>query len=123
MTNEEAYKIGFLLRCAEEGLQPDQINQRIKQAALQKTAQGKLLSWLGGGANKVLGGLLGAIMSTGKYGLIAGPPLAGAAGGYMLAKGRDDDFDPEEAKKRELIEEYHRALDQFNRSRRVQKLA
>lgn len=29
----EAFKLGFVLRCAEEGLSPEQIEQRIKRAA------------------------------------------------------------------------------------------
>jgi hypothetical protein len=121
MKNEEAYKIGFLLRCAEEGLAPDQITDRVKQASLNKRAfpGEKLLAGGLGAAGKVLGNAF----SLAKLGLIAGPPIAGAAGGMALAKARQDDFDPEEAKKRELIAEYQRALDQFKRSQRVQELA
>jgi hypothetical protein len=110
MTNEEAYKFGFLLRCAEEGLSPDQINERVKQAALQKSAYP--------GENFVK-----SLLSLGKLGLFAGPPVAGVVGGYALAKSRNDEIDPAEAKKRELIAEYRRALDQFNRSQHVQELA
>lgn len=128
MTNEEAYKFGFLMRCAEEGLSQDQITERIKQASLNKTAGigSEILGGVkafGGKGVDLAGRLFGSLLSLGKIGLIAGPPVAGMAGGYVLGKARSDDFDPEEAKQQELIAEYQRALDQFNRSQRVQELA
>lgn len=121
MTNEEAFKIGFLMRCAEEGLVPESVAARIKQASLHKDAN-VLTSWVTGAGTAGAGiakRFVGSLLNLGKLGLIAAPPLAGVAGGYTLAKATQDDFDTDEARKRELIAEYQQALDQLTRTSRI----
>lgn len=85
----QSFKAGFLLRCAQEGLTHEETRQRVKEAA-EKLAS----DWL----PSVGGALQTAI----------GVPVAlgaglGAVGGYGLAKMREEDIDPEEAKTQELI--------------------
>jgi hypothetical protein len=41
--------------------------------------------------------------------------MLGVAGGYGLAQMQDDTYDPAEAKKREEIAEYQRAIDRMKR--------
>lgn len=90
LTPRQSFKFGFLLKCAEAGLTPAQIETRLDQ--LIKTADAK----------GILGGTADLILNTGGLGLAAGG-LAGAAGGYMLGRMTDPVIDPEEIKKRELI--------------------
>jgi hypothetical protein len=92
MTPKEAFKIGFLEKCAKDGLTPEQTMMRIqhakfmlKAASAEKSAA--LWPWL-----------------------LFGPPAAGMLGGYTLASMQNDPYDSEEATKREEIAEYERAL-------------
>jgi hypothetical protein len=103
LTPQEAYKIGFLVRCAEEGLSAEQTKQRVKQANWIPTPISNLLTTLG------KGGLFGALVA---------PAAIGGIGGVALGKARDDDFDMEEAKKEEELAEYYRAIEQLSRSTR-----
>lgn len=120
MNSQDAYKIGFLLRCAEEGLTPEQTEQRIKTASMAKTAvlgleaAGNMVGKTVSAAGK---GLLSALRTAGWLTVVA-PPVAGMAGGYMLAKSKNDTFDIEEAKKDEELAEYYRAMDMLGRSQR-----
>ena len=101
----ESFKFGFISRCIEDGLTSTQ-----EMAQLVKSAIG-----LGGlGVLDSVGGLATGAMDLAKeYGpiglgvLAAGPPIAGYMGGRMLAGGTDvDDFDVDDVKRKELINEY-----------------
>ena len=117
MTEKEAFKIGFLLKCAEDGLTVDQVESRIQQRAssIKKEAGGWDLakSVLGGGIN-----LAGKVLDKAFWPAVIAPPLLGIAGAYGLSRAQDDTYDVDEAKKREEIAAYRRAIDQLNRSRR-----
>lgn len=107
------FKAGFLARCSEQGLSMQQVESRVDEALLQiKRAS----LWEGA---KTMGGAAGTAWA-------ATTPAAknlwwalsrsllpvgatGAAAGYGLAKMTDvDETDVDEAKKRELIDEYRR---------------
>ncbi|NDD52612.1 hypothetical protein EBZ39_01820 [bacterium] len=82
VTSKEAFRIGFLTRCAEEGLTGDALQARIKQA-----------------------GILGTI------GQAAGLPAAvglgtGAALGYGAAKLTEPDITEDDIKAQELADTY-----------------
>jgi hypothetical protein len=95
MTEAEAFKIGFLARCAEERLSPDQTAERVKAAGVLGDAAG-----IGGTALKLL------------LGIGVGAPMAGGMlAGHQLAKAQDDDLNVPELQTRELIEEYNRMAD------------
>lgn len=106
LTQKEAFTFGFLTRCVEEGLSPDEIDERVKFAhAMEKAADG---GW--GDVVKGLGssawGLLG-------IGLPAAAAGLGAGGGYLAAKMRGEtDLSPEDVKRQELINAYRRAAQQ-----------
>lgn len=116
MTPQEAFKIGFLMRCAEEGLTPDQTAERIEKVAAA-VKEGKAGDWIPSPstftdpmkwlANKAL------------WGTLVVPPVVGGVGGYALATAGDDEYDIEEAKKEEELAAYYRAIDQLARSRRM----
>lgn len=116
MTNHEAFRFGFLLRCADEGLSSEQIDARVKQASAIKTADGIMGSW--GNAPGALGALWDAIKSTTALGL-AGSGLAGAGIGYTLANATAPSVTPEDVKQQELALAYKQ---QAERLRRLRKL-
>ena len=119
LTPQEAFKVGFLARCVQDGLSPDQMLDRVKQASdmLEKHA------FLGG----LLGGAAGAVGGAAKtmagYGLplaLAAPPILGGLGGYALAKATDvDDTDVDAIKNRELVDELNRQTSQLKRQKTV----
>ncbi len=104
LTRQENFRLGFLLRCAEEGCDAAEIQERVKFAELQKTGgtfADTIRSLLSAG--KVLVNTPIKATALG----IGGSALLGGAGGYGLAKMQNSDIDPEEAKRQELISAYH----------------
>lgn len=146
MTPKEAFKIGFLQKCAADGLTQEETLRRIVHAkfmlktsgfgssslAALKASAGHLggagVGAAGGagygaltGGSPVTGGLIGAGIG-GALGfgvlkalLMLAPPLAGIGAGAVLAKVQDDTYDKDEARKREEISEYRRAVERLQR--------
>lgn len=119
MSPQEAFKVGFLLGCADRGLDAAQTHALVKQAV--------------GGLGNVIGELIEApgrvISSVGPHvlnaGLLAGvglPIAAGAGTGWAAAKLTDDDTNLDEAKADELLAEYQRLTDQAKRQAAVKQL-
>jgi hypothetical protein len=104
----DAFKFGFLLRCAEEGLEAPQLQERIKLAGAGTMALG------------AAGSTLGAGLGLSKFLLLGGIPalaLGGGAGlGYLGAKMGERDIDPDEVKVNELIATYQQQADKLRRS-------
>lgn len=116
LNNREAFKVGFLSRCVEEGLSPEQMHQRVK-LALDKLAG---LTDLPGKALDLAKPVLGAAANIGIPALLAAPPIAGGLAGFGLAKMTDiDDTDVNEIKRRELISELQRQTAHVNRVKMV----
>jgi len=109
MTPKEAFKVGFLRKCANDGLTPDQTMQRIQQAKFMLKSSGIGVPFVAG--LSALKALFGAAWPL----ALLGPPLVGLGGGAMLAKAQNDTFDPEDVKKREEASEYERALQRLRR--------
>jgi hypothetical protein len=117
MTDLEAFKFGFLLRCADEGLTAEQVQARIKLAAGPAVAAAATGAGLGL-AKPALGltkNLAGLSMLLGGAGL-AGAAGLGAGGGYLAAKATEPDMDAEDAKMQELIAAYRQQADQARRT-------
>jgi hypothetical protein len=98
MTPREGFKFGFLLRCAEEGLSVDEAQARAARG-LEKQAFGlsdlvKLPEAIGSLGGKVV--LAGGLASA----------LGGGLAGHALAKMQDDEADPAEIRRQELIDAY-----------------
>jgi hypothetical protein len=113
LTEREAFKVGFLARCAEEGLGRGQVLALVKDAA-----------------DKVAG-IIGDVAGIGKdvfsvaapVALLA-PPALGALAGAGLAKATDiDPSDVEDIKDREVIQSYHRESARLRRQRAVRDYA
>lgn len=103
LTPREAFKIGFMLRCAEEGLDPAQVQDRIQKAAavlLEKQALlGGLIS-----SDDVRSGL-GGLANLGIGAAMTVPIGIGLLGGYLANRAREADVDEEDVRNRELIDE------------------
>ena len=111
MTDKEAFKIGFLMKCAEEGLTPSQVESRITDSvAIIKKAETN--AW------DVLKTVTGKAWPL----ALAAPWVAGGLGGYALSQAGDEMYSVEEAKKREELAEYYRAIDQLKRAERTNHL-
>jgi hypothetical protein len=119
MTPQEAFKFGFLLRCAQEGLSPDQTRDRMAKfasrakVALSMPFEGTLNNLAGAAKNVALS--VPALATRGTLASVALGGLGGVAGGYALSSAMDDAVDPNEARDEELIAEYRRAIQDLTR--------
>ena len=111
LTSKEQFRMGFLLRCAEEGLSGDEIEGRVKMALVGVTGAAFGLPALANAARAYLT----LPFQLGAVGLGAAA-IAGPAVGYSMAKMQQDDADPDEAKRQELIATYSQQADKIRRS-------
>lgn len=119
MSPREAFQLGFLLRCAEAGLDVGQAEQLSKQAASKqavhkhaahKQAEESVLNKVLSPAGLIAGAAIGA------------PPLAGHFIGQALAKAQDLDIGITDVERQELIDEYTRLASQIrDKTRRKQR--
>lgn len=119
LTPQEAFKVGFLARCARDGLTPPQMLARVKLAGdlLEKHA---VLGGLMGGAAGAAGGVANRVAGLGIPLALAAPPIVGGLGGYALARMTDvDDTDVDAIKNQELVDEYRRQAEALRRRRAV----
>lgn len=118
MTPREAFKFGFLLRCADENLDDDATQERIKYAC-------DLIHWDGKTTlltnqelleknASIWNAVAGLAKGMGLAGLAGGAAL-GAGGGLLAAKATDKEIDPDEVKKQELIAAYKQQADRIRR--------
>lgn len=124
MTDKEAFKAGFLEKCAVDGLSPDATLARIRHARLtyeiavmEKEGAIAAPNPLSVAGDAVTGGWK-ALWPL----LMAAPPVAGMMAGAGLAKMKNQDYDEDEARAQEELAEYHRALKEMQRIRAGQKL-
>jgi len=117
----EAFKVAFLMRCADEGLDIEQTHQRVKTALAKARREKRAFLGLGsllGGTGQFLSGAA----AWGKPLLLTGlalPAAAGVMGGKLLADAKKDPLTVEEAKTDEELSEIQRLTD---RARRLKQL-
>ena len=111
MSRQERFKFGFLLRCADDGCTPDEIRARVKVATFSLGDILGLKELLSGGASaaKTIAMLPVHAAAAG----IGTAALGGAGVGWGAAKLQNDDVDPEEAKRHELIAAYKLQADKL----------
>jgi hypothetical protein len=115
MTKEQAFKAGFLMRCAEEGLSDEQTHERIMIGlAMEKAA-----------LHPIAAALAPAVSGLGNIavGLGVGLPVAaGIGGGYLAAKSTSDiDSDIDRLKERELTDIYNSLSEDAKSRARVKR--
>lgn len=119
LTPREAFKAGFLTRCASDGMTPEQMLGAVKLAAEMFEKRAVVGTVVGQGIDAAKG-LAGGLLRMGVPLAIAAPPILGGLGGYALAKATDiDDTDVEAIKNRELVDEYERQTEGLARRRAV----
>lgn len=129
MTPKQAFKFGFLLRCADENLGQEETDARVKYAMAILSAEEPcprversvidraLEEWEKQAVvdiGSAIGGLAGLAKNLGFAGLAGGAAL-GAGGGYLAAKMTEKDVDTEEMKKQELIAAYKQQAERIRR--------
>jgi hypothetical protein len=115
MTPREAFKLGFLQKCAADGLSQEAVLARIRSAKLM-AGDPKLLK-----EASVLGTALKTLATPIGGGLLTGGVL-GLGGGALLANATNANYDADEAKKREELAEYQRALQAMKQLHERQQL-
>ena len=122
LSARDAFKVGFLARCAADGLSSAQITERVKLAF---DLPG--LSTL----NTVIGKTMDAGQGLGNFAVGWGAPAAalapvavGGMAGYGLAKATDiDDTDVADIKDQEVLNEYRRQTQHLLRQRAARDYA
>lgn len=140
MQASDAFKLGFLARCVEEGLSPEQTYALAKQAG-EKQALPKW-PWWGNvkpvGAAVVAGGVGGAIPGAGaavvdtlKGGvekwfwpalaaLVTAPAAVGGVAAYLAHQASNaDNLDVDDVQEKELTVEYDRMRDDLVRQKKM----
>ena len=111
MLPSQMFKVGFLLRCADEGLSEEAIEERV-QMALQFVGhiEKQGLWGLGKGIKGVSDFAKGLVLWS-----LVGGGVAGGMGGYAAGALTDEPAEPEEVKKQELIAAYQQHADRVRR--------
>lgn len=125
VTAKEAFRLGFLARCAQEGLTGEHLSARIKSAAEKQSILGMALLGLGaaGAYGLASGGIAGVLNGAGTVaGLIpAGGLLGGAALGYGAAKMTEPNITDEDIKSQELADTYRIYAEKAKANRRARQ--
>lgn len=102
LSPKEAFIVGFVGRCVDDGLTADQIRERVKQA--EDLLEGAVKeAGLAGDVARAAGGVASTALP---FALIA-PPLLGGVAGYTAARlGDVDDTDVEDVRNQELKDTY-----------------
>lgn len=112
LTPNQMFKVGFLLRCADESLSEEATAERIQTAKRFVNHIEKQ------GVPKGLGGavLTGADLAKSLvlWSLVGGG-LVGGVGGYAAGALTDEPVTPEEVKKQELVAAYQQHADRVRR--------
>lgn len=123
LSAQDAFKVGFLARCVEAGLDADQTLAAVKRAGDLFEKQAFLGNLISTTAGKVMDVGKGALGATAAYGLplaVAAPPILGGLTGYGLARATDvDDTDVAAIKDQEVVDELRRQAARLRRERAV----
>lgn len=127
LSPRQAFKFGFLLRCADENLSPLETESRIKYAMAclqwdgqtplplqQDVVDSALAAWEKQAVGGAIGGITNLMTTLGITGLLGGAGL-GAAGGHLAARMTEGDADPEEMKQQELMAAYRQQAERIRR--------
>lgn len=132
MQTKEAFKLGFLARCVEEGLSPEQTHTLAKMAADQLEKQSispNPLGWLTGQVTAPVKNItdaykavLDSASSTVPLAALAMavPPALGGSAAWLANRATDTDAtDIEQVKQKELSDTYRRMAAQMNRQKQL----
>jgi hypothetical protein len=123
MSEKEAFRLGFLTRCAEEGLTGPALQERMKIAAEKKAIAEYLIPGaLALGGLGLARGIAGPELTGTMIGLPAAAGLAGGAAlGYGAAKVTEPDISADDIKAQELADTYRVYAAKARANRKAQK--
>lgn len=124
ITEQDAFKLGFLTRCAEEKLTGEALNTRLEKVAkLNKTAWGEGIAGLMPYSDKIVPGLKD--MGLAYAGLLSLPFAASIVGGGALGYGAGTMMEPrineDEIRAKELADTYKMYADKAKNRRKAVK--
>ncbi len=135
LNQEQAFKAGFLLGCAEDGLTNQETCFRIKQAIAEVKNNANLekqaiAGWLaallgvGSGLKSLVGGAMSTASAIGPPFAIGAPVGIGAVTGYGLAKLRQGGPGDllADTKQDEIIDEYSRLADEAKKKALIKRI-
>ena len=109
MDDRQAFKFGFLNRCAAEGLSPEQALARARQGREKLAGLGHILGAVAGSMTNAGKTVADKALSVGVPAALAGPPILGGLAGLTAARmTATDDTDPADVRDREKIDTYRR---------------
>lgn len=108
LTEAQAFKVGFLSRCAQEGLTPEQTQQRVKLAASWNP-----MAMLGEGVNTAFKAAL--------IPAFGGAAIGGAAGIGLANLTRPQNITPEDVHREELLQTYQLLAEQMRQKGLLRK--
>lgn len=124
LTPKEAFVVGFVRRCIDDGLSAEQMDERVKQA--EDLLAGALTSLSATKEATVLGDVAragGGVLSTVAPLALAAPPLLGGLAGYTAARlGDVDDTDVEDVRQQELKDTYKLEAEKLRRQKAFRDL-
>ena len=124
LTAQDAFKLGFLTRCAEERLTGVALDARLETVAEWTTKAGQVMSFNPFSGNAPLGQGLNALTSGGMA-LLSVPYLAAGLGGAGLGYGAGKMVEPQlnddEIKAQELAATYKLYADKARARRKARK--
>lgn len=122
MGSGDYFKAGFFLRCAEEGLSPEDIECRAKQAA-DPTLISRITAALKG-IGSGLSPVVGKATDVGLAAAVGAPVALGLGGGWLAGKLRNqsDVQDTDTIKAEGLLSEYRRLADEAEQKAHMKRL-
>ena len=123
LSPRDQFKVAFLEKCAEEGLTPDEILEKVKTAQSRvKHAEDSIFKTLMGLGGSTLTGAGTALQNVGLPLALMAPPVVGALGGRALAKLQEPTDDTvKDIQHEELMSEYRRQIKQLEREKNLRQ--
>lgn len=113
LSTREAFKVGFLHRCAKEGLTEEEMLTRVKSARTKLASALDLLTTPYNAAASLGGAAAGHLGNAALAASVLAPLAVGGLGGYAAANALDaDEVDAEAVRKRDLIAQLRQLTEQ-----------
>ncbi len=119
MSPQEAFKVGFLLSCADRGLSAEATHALVKRAV---AGIGNVVGEMIEAPGRFVSAVGPTVLNAGLLAAVGLPIAAGAGTGWAAAKLTDDDSNVDEAKTDEILAEYQRLTDQARRQAAMKQL-
>ena len=106
MNDSEAYKIGYMMRCASRGMEPTQMHEHLQKQATT------------GAAIHTIWDAIKYLAPRAGLAAVVAPPIAGMAAGYGLSQLSHPDYDVDQVKHEERLRALQAATSELARAQR-----